>query len=334
MNYIIAGDDDDQQRADDHLQNFTLVTQTDVDECKRTCTEYVAYLKQFLAGDETRDKTLPRRLISSNVNRELPHDLVKKLTMNQFTGNRIHLVSLPATMYCNLSCKGCGAVMPLSTSKEEFTLTDLDKVMNRLVDLGVNVAVFDVVGGEPLLHSDIIGFVTTVRQAFPHALIKIVTNGLLVPTQPDSFWQALVDQRVGLSLSVYGDDVYFLTMGVTSVPRDDHKDCATCSGHLPVFNPRKKTLNYSNRPLHANGDLFYCGFNFAKTLNAHGGDFQFQEGVDYVNIFRSTLAQIFTMLDAPHCAFAAHCGKRHAFPWALSSRTASEWLDDKGGQGS
>jgi molybdenum cofactor biosynthesis enzyme MoaA len=58
-------------------------------------------------------------------------------------------------------------------------------------------------GGEPLLHPDIMAFCAATRYAFPRASIEIVTNGILLPTMPQKFFDGLKKYDVGIYLSDY-----------------------------------------------------------------------------------------------------------------------------------
>ena len=70
---------------------------------------------------------------------------------------REHLrFNIDIVSHCNLNCKGCGHFSPLS--KENFiSLESLRNDCKRLSELSNGkVERIDIMGGEPLLHSDII----------------------------------------------------------------------------------------------------------------------------------------------------------------------------------
>lgn len=321
-------DEQQQTHAVDHQHDFTLTDADSIRTCKQLCAEYVAYLKNFLAGNKP-DNDLRNTLLRDTPPSSYKHVVKEMHKRDPYDGNCIPIVSLLATEYCNLSCKGCGAVMPMRTDKKIFNIDDLQRVLTRLAKLNINVTKFDVVGGEPLLHPNIVDFVTILRDVFPTSQISIITNGLLVPQQTDAFFQTLVDKHITLSLSVYGDNCFFETTGIVNTPVDDHKDCSACTGHVPCLLTAKRDIRYSNHPLLDTGDLFYCGFNSAQTLNAaFGCSFDLVENVDYVNVFKVTTDQVFEMLRQPQCAFSIHCVPRHTFPWGISSKVAHEWVED------
>jgi hypothetical protein len=60
-----------------------------------------------------------------------------------------------------------------------------------------------VLGGEPLLHDGIAGLIPLFRAGFPRAVIKLVTNGVLLPRAPDELYRALAECRVAVAVSIY-----------------------------------------------------------------------------------------------------------------------------------
>lgn len=58
-------------------------------------------------------------------------------------------------------------------------------------------------GGEPLLHPDLDRFIIAARRRLPNSRIALVTNGLRLASQPDSFWDLLAAQRVELQVTSY-----------------------------------------------------------------------------------------------------------------------------------
>ena len=51
-------------------------------------------------------------------------------------------------------------------------------------------------GGEPLLHPDLLNFLKMARENFPDTSIQIVTNGLLLLNQPEEFWLACKESNI------------------------------------------------------------------------------------------------------------------------------------------
>jgi MoaA/NifB/PqqE/SkfB family radical SAM enzyme len=75
--------------------------------------------------------------------------------------------------------------------------------MHRLGQLFENIRTIKLLGGEPLLHPDVLTFARHAREAFPRASVVLLTNGLLVPKLSDDFWGAAMALRLELEMSVY-----------------------------------------------------------------------------------------------------------------------------------
>lgn len=117
------------------------------------------------------------------------------LTMLQF---EVQLVE-----HCNLNCRGCDHFSPIA----EKGFLDLDEYERDLARLSV---LFDgacrriyLLGGEPLLHPELVRAMKSTRQYFPYGQIIIVTNGLLLDQMPAEFWQACRDYAVGIKATKY-----------------------------------------------------------------------------------------------------------------------------------
>ena len=94
------------------------------------------------------------------------------------------------TEHCNLNCKYCFHFSSLA--KEEYLpLEEYERDLARLSKLfnGIMHRI-TILGGEPLLHPQVAEFITATRKYFSVGDIKILTNGILLPTMDDTFWEA------------------------------------------------------------------------------------------------------------------------------------------------
>ena len=105
--------------------------------------------------------------------------------------------------HCNLKCKGCDHFAPIA----EKRFVTLDAIENDLRQMSriMNAAVtrIGVMGGEPLLHPDLLEILITARKEFPHTLIELVTNGLLLLSQGDTFWDVCRDYGIMIVTTKY-----------------------------------------------------------------------------------------------------------------------------------
>ena len=109
--------------------------------------------------------------------------------------------------HCNLSCQMCDHYSQLSEEKFvdigvfERDLTQMGKLF------GNKMACITLLGGEPLLHDDIVKCMEITRREFPDAQIIILTNGLLLleweHSPKGNLWQACKDLKVHITVTVY-----------------------------------------------------------------------------------------------------------------------------------
>ncbi len=108
---------------------------------------------------------------------------------------KIEYIEFWAVRHCNLNCKGCSACAPI----EEPWFLDkaiLFRDLTRLKELGLDIDIITVLGGEPLLHPDLIGIFDTIKQIYPKAKKYIITNGILLTEMSNAFWQYCKDNDI------------------------------------------------------------------------------------------------------------------------------------------
>jgi hypothetical protein len=112
---------------------------------------------------------------------------------------RIQTLSLEChiTDHCNLKCRQCCSLSPFlppyNVAPEELRR---DLLLARRV---LAPAIFKLVGGEPLLHPQLLDCLRVARASDIAPIISITTNGLLLGKMPEEFWE-LLD---AMTLSVY-----------------------------------------------------------------------------------------------------------------------------------
>lgn len=146
-------------------------------------------------------------LVAKVVNRlsaRMPSSLGRWLRNRSWPSSRpvLRYLEFHLTDHCNMNCGGCIHFAPMA----DRWFADIGHVkadFARLKMLFRNIRDIRVMGGEPLLHPDCTNFLRIVRDAFPAARLELVTNGLLLENQPESFWADCCATRTIISLSVY-----------------------------------------------------------------------------------------------------------------------------------
>lgn len=101
--------------------------------------------------------------------------------------------------HCNLSCRACSHLSHLS--KKYFV--NPDQVLNDFSALApyYHPQHVRLLGGEPLLHPNLLDVIDAVIESGISETIRVVTNGVLLDRMTDRFWQK-VDQ---IYISIYPD---------------------------------------------------------------------------------------------------------------------------------
>ena len=111
-----------------------------------------------------------------------------------------------AAEHCNLRCKGCNHFSPYA-EKEFINLETLEKDLNKFSELSGGEADYILVtGGEPLLNPEIEKIIKMIFETVPKLrMMHFYTNGLLLPSMPDSFWETLrrYDDKIYVKISLY-----------------------------------------------------------------------------------------------------------------------------------
>lgn len=104
--------------------------------------------------------------------------------------------------HCNLKCIGCTHFSNISEPK--FVDAKILYIhLCRLNNIFGKIITFRILGGEPLLHPDIINILNFSRKALPYSKIELVTNGLLLDKMTEEFFQTLYKNNISVEISNY-----------------------------------------------------------------------------------------------------------------------------------
>jgi len=271
--------------------------------------------------------------------------LIRKITRknmrrkSQFPVLHIHL-----TDHCNLNCRGCDNFSPLSP--EVFADTAVfERDCARIYELSNDcVREVQLLGGEPLLHPQVIVFLNITRKYFPKTAIKMVTNGVLLLKQHADFWEACRRNRIEIVLTKYpikidheaiekfvkNQGVNFSFYGSTA-KIEKNMQC------LPLDlsgaqNARDSFLRCSaaNRCIALdNGKIYTCTtIPYVKYFNAHFGKNLPVTEADYLDIFEAkNIDEIrkFLCKPMPFCRFCNQKGMIWDIGYGVSQKDIREW---------
>ena len=250
------------------------------------------------------------------------------------------------TEHCNLNCRGCSHFSPIA-EPYYMDLFVFSKDMERLSFLfNGTIKWIHIMGGEPLLHPDCESFLEIARFYFPNGRIDLITNGLLLLSQPESFWNVCLKNKIvikptkypirldydkirekaqfyGVSYRIYNYEdensekrftKYVLDPSGSQNAQRSFSSCSQANKYITLREGKLytcPTIPYSRH--------FSRAFDYNLSISTN----------DYVDIFcaRSKEEIKANLASAP--SFCRFCDHQHDAPgqsWKLSRKDREEWL--------
>lgn len=114
----------------------------------------------------------------------------------------LYILNIRLADHCNLNCKRCITFANLY-DESFYEFEQFEKDIERLHSLVSSISMIKLIGGEPLLNTDIQKFIKVTRKYYPYAKIAIVTNGILILTLSDEIWQCFRDNDIHIYITIY-----------------------------------------------------------------------------------------------------------------------------------
>lgn len=116
---------------------------------------------------------------------------------------RRRFIDIHVVEHCNLNCKCCAHYSPIA--KKEYI--DTDKLEEMYLSLKPYFSKYfnsiHLLGGEPLLHPNIIDIIKLTREYFPKTEIQIITNGIKLLLLDDDFFDICSKYKIKFYISKY-----------------------------------------------------------------------------------------------------------------------------------
>ena len=257
-------------------------------------------------------------------------------------------IDIHLTDHCNLNCKGCTHFSPLA---EDFYITveDFEKDLTRLSNLlnnaeGGGIRQIFMLGGEPLLHPQLTEFFPIARRLFPNSKLIIITNGILLSSRDDNFWEACKRSNIQIWVSVYN-----LAIDTKTAERKA-QEFGVFLGYTSTGNDSQNRRNWTKSKLDIDGTQYWvdsfehCSVKNCVTLKkgklytcptiAHVEHFNKYFGInlsisefDYIDIYKIQNSKAITDAMVKPVPFCRYCKTREyqGCFWELSKKDISEW---------
>lgn len=247
--------------------------------------------------------------------------------------------------HCNLNCQCCDHFACIA-EKRFVDFDDIKKDVIRMAEiLKGDVERIGVMGGEPLLHPDLLKILAEARKHFPNTNVQLVTNGLLLLKQTEDFWTCCRENRITIVNTKYPLTLDYDKMaetakkhGVTLQFYGDTGEVTKVSYKVPLdlLGEQHPVLSFchcfhsNTLPLMMEGKLYACTVapNVRHFNQKFGTDLKLESG-DVLEIHQETSPQeILDFLSSPKpfCRYCATTLRLSGIPWATTKRVMSEWL--------
>lgn len=252
-------------------------------------------------------------------------------------------IDIHLTDHCNLNCKSCTHFSPLA-EKFFLDIDEFERDLTRLAELSKGeLGEMFLLGGEPLLHPELVDFLPIARNLFPNTKIVIITNGILLSQQDDRFWKACKRYNIQIWVSVYNLQID------TKTPEAKAREYSVFLGYTTTGNNENNQRNWTKSKLDLTGSQYWiesfehCSVKNCVTLKhgklytcctlAHIEHFNkyFNQNLevtdfDYVDIYKvKSYKAILDALVKP-VPFCRYCTNQYeSCYWENSKRDITEW---------
>jgi MoaA/NifB/PqqE/SkfB family radical SAM enzyme len=266
----------------------------------------------------------------------------KHFTKESLKKRKSLLFQVPLCDHCNLNCKGCAACSPLAA--EWYLDTEVyEKDCGRLSELsGGSAEYIDLLGGEPLLHPEIIKIIEITRKNFT-CVVNIITNGLKLATMDGEFWAVCKKNDINIVISGYPIKIDYEKIRLNSAKYSVPVEIRGFAKKLTIWNKfpydlQGKQNEYNNFLsclssnfciVLKNGKIATCGQVFAaRHFNEYFNKNMEIADKNFIDIYKaSSLDEIleFVSHPIPFCRYCAVKKIKRGIKWETSKKEITEW---------
>lgn len=104
---------------------------------------------------------------------------------------------------CNMNCKACEHYSALVNGSVRMDFEEFSKDISRLKTLINEIGMIRILGGEPLMNSELPKYIRLTREMYPNSDIRVVTNALLIKSISDEVFVTMKECFVHFDISLY-----------------------------------------------------------------------------------------------------------------------------------
>ncbi len=246
--------------------------------------------------------------------------------------------------HCNLNCKYCAHFSSIA-EPEFLNLSQHEKDMRRLSYLldGKSDKIY-LIGGEPLLYKEITECMKITRTYFPKSRIIVLSNGLLIKSMKDDFWQTCRDNEIEINITRYPIKTDYESIIqkieqegiITDYCRESNISCLfnkltlDLTGSQDVYESFTNCSQANQCHLVKDGRIYTCSYiKCAEHFNKYfHQNLEITED-DYVDLYSVKDGKEMLEKLAKPASFCRYCnikGQVHGLPFEISKKEMSEWV--------
>lgn len=304
-----------------------------------TSLEYASKMKKQLLGlgiDEN-------RIYFDEIRNYLQRLMDENMANRKLSPQRYLRFEASLAEHCNLNCKYCSHFSPIA-EPEFLNLSQHEKDMERLSYLldGKSDKIY-LIGGEPLLYKEIIECMKVTRAYFLKSRIIILSNGLLINSMKENFWQACRDYKIEINITKYPVKIDYEKIvqkieqeGITSdYGRESNVSCLFDKLKLDLTGAQDPYESFTNCNqanqchLVKDGRIYTCSYiKCSEHFNKYFHQNLEITEEDYVDLYSVKDGREMLEKLAKPARFCRYCnvkGREHGLPFEISKRELSEW---------
>ncbi len=251
----------------------------------------------------------------------------------------MNYIELHIVDHCNLKCRGCSHFSGLATPY----FKPLDEYEQEMAQLSYitkqNLNIIRIMGGEPLLHPQVVDFCTIARKYFPNSSIVLVSNGILLPHLTDEQINTLNKNNIELCMSNYGLKLNWDQINKFKRHYFHEKNNMYNIG-LKLNGDMNPITSFSQCDLVRGGWYFFKDGRIYQCCVMANIDYfcsYFNKEIDYslddisIDIYNHTIEEIEKFLRTPHdvCRYCNTIARKQSYaPFAISKGDIHEWTID------
>ena len=257
-------------------------------------------------------------------------------------------IEVHASDHCNLSCSSCSHYAPIA--KPKFAdLEILKESLKKLSPFADTIKRFRVVGGEPLLNTQICRIFEIANKYLPNVQLEMTTNGILLPKMNPDFFDFFRKYDIMINVTQYPINKEEIYKNIEKILQKEKVkyDLSTLESTLNKWNkiklhkcsfPVLKSKIYFLKKSQCNrmciqlvGDrLFPCNVSaYVYILNNAFGTKFIHRKDDYLEIDKiKSSKDIRKLLYKSHPFCSYHYQRFNHYNWRPSQRKKEEWVLD------